>query len=111
MFGLFLENGPLRVTRNGTGVDDFQINLNAGGSWNDIADVIFLDQPVGTGFSYGKTYIDRMETGADHFLKFMSLFLQKYPEYKASDFYIAGESYAGKYLPHFTYKVNRYNEE
>jgi vitellogenic carboxypeptidase-like protein len=23
MFGLFLENGPIRVSRNGTGVDDY----------------------------------------------------------------------------------------
>lgn len=103
MFGLFLENGPLRVSRKGTGADDFVMNLNAEGSWNDFADVIFLDQPVGTGFSYGNSYIDRMEKGADEFVKFVTLFLQKYPEYKGRDFYITGESYAGKYLPHFTY--------
>lgn len=103
MFGLFLENGPLRVKRTGPGSDDFILGNSEKGSWGDISDVIFIDQPVGTGFSYGKTYIDRMETGADHFVKFINLFLKKYPEYQNRDVYISGESYAGKYLPHFTY--------
>lgn len=111
MFGLFLENGPLRVTKTGTGLDDFQIKLSSEGSWVDIADVIFLDQPVNTGFSYGKTYIDRMETGADHFVLFLNKFFKMYPEYKGRDFYISGESYAGKYLPHFTYQISKYNRE
>jgi hypothetical protein len=40
MFGLWLENGPLRVrvTNN-----QFNVHLNAAGSWNDIADVIYID--------------------------------------------------------------------
>ena len=42
MFGLFLENGPLRVKKNGTGADDYQIGL-AAESWGDYADIIFLD--------------------------------------------------------------------
>ena len=52
MFGLFLENGPLRVRRNGTGPDDFVLSA-ADASWADDYSVVFIDQPVGTGFSYG----------------------------------------------------------
>lgn len=52
MFGLFLENGPLRVLQTGPTMDDFNVDLKPAGSWGDVADIIFLDQPAGTGFSY-----------------------------------------------------------
>jgi len=52
MFGLWLENGPLRVRQTGPGNDKVDLHLNAAGSWNDIADVMYIDQPAGTGFSY-----------------------------------------------------------
>jgi carboxypeptidase D len=110
MFGLFLENGPIRVTKTGPTNDDYSIGMAPEGSWNDIADIVFIDQPVGTGFSYGNSYLDRMEAGADEFVTFLRLFTIKYPEYKDAHVFLAGESYAGKYLPHFTYKINRYNE-
>jgi carboxypeptidase C (cathepsin A) len=43
MFGLFAENGPLRVKRNGTGPDDFVVGWAEDGSWFDISDIIFVD--------------------------------------------------------------------
>lgn len=43
MFGLFAENGPLRVTRTGTTADDFSIGMNPAGSWFDVADILFID--------------------------------------------------------------------
>lgn len=30
---------------------------------------------------------------------FMTKFLEAYPEFKGRDFFITGESYAGKYVP------------
>lgn len=81
MFGLFLENGPLRVTRTGPGNDDFKLGLTPLGSWADISDIVFVDQPVGTGFSYGDSYNDRMQEGADDFARFMDALLQMYPQY------------------------------
>jgi len=42
MFGLFLENGPLRVHRNGTGPDDFVLSA-ADASWADDYSVVFID--------------------------------------------------------------------
>ena len=60
MFGLFLENGPLRVKRTGDGSDDFELYA-AENSWADSYNLIFLDQPVGTGFSYGDSYLTSMQ--------------------------------------------------
>jgi cathepsin A (carboxypeptidase C) len=52
-FGNFLENGPLRVKKTGPTDDDWEIYVNPDGSWADIANVIYLDEPVQVGFSYG----------------------------------------------------------
>ena len=43
MFGLFLENGPLRISKTGPSDDDYKLGMNEEGSWVDIANIIFLD--------------------------------------------------------------------
>jgi len=43
MFGLFLENGPIRLSKNGTGEDDWVLGNALEGSWLDLGDVIFID--------------------------------------------------------------------
>ena len=40
----------------------------------------------------------------------MIAFYNKYPPLKPNDFYLTGESYAGKYLPLFTHDVLEYNK-
>jgi carboxypeptidase C (cathepsin A) len=49
MNGLFLEGGPLQVKRDG---DEFELSAPKQ-AWTDDYNVIYLDQPVTTGFSYG----------------------------------------------------------
>ena len=36
-------------------------------------------------------------------------FFNKFPEYKKSPFFLAGESYAGKYIPDLAVLIDRYN--
>jgi carboxypeptidase C (cathepsin A) len=81
MFGLFLENGPIRVFRTGTTDDDYEVGLHPEGSWVDVANVVFLDQPVSVGFSYGYPLPTTLAEGADEFVTFMAAFLEKYPEF------------------------------
>ncbi len=42
MFGLFVENGPLRVKRTGSGNDDFELYA-ANKAWSDNYHIIFID--------------------------------------------------------------------
>jgi carboxypeptidase C (cathepsin A) len=103
MFGLFLENGPLRVLE--TSPNNFNVDLRPGGSWGDIADIIFLDQPAGVGFSYfDKKPCDRLECGAIEVVQLLNQILGMYKEYQGRQLIISGESYAGKYVPHIAKK-------
>ena len=71
-------------------------------SWNSNASVIFLDQPVNTGLSYsGGSVSDSVAAGKDVYA-LLTLFFKQFPEYAHQDFHIAGESYAGHYIPVFT---------
>lgn len=45
MMGVFQENGPCRFTEN-----DTEPTLNPY-SWNEYANMLYVDQPIGTGFS------------------------------------------------------------
>ncbi|KAL5612799.1 hypothetical protein BROUX41_004117 [Berkeleyomyces rouxiae] len=90
--GLFLELGPASVNKT--------LHLtNNPYSWNNNASVIFLDQPVNVGFSYSNQPVSTTTAASKDVYALMSLFFHKFPEYATQDFHIAGESYAGHYIP------------
>ena len=68
-----------------------------------MANVIFLESPAGVGFSYSNTSSDYDQSGdkrtAVDSYTFLLHWLERFPEYQGRDFYIAGESYAGHYIP------------
>ncbi|VVB14761.1 unnamed protein product [Arabis nemorensis] len=70
---------------------------------NGEANMLFLESPVGVGFSYSNTTSDNKKLGDDFTAKdtysFIQKWLERFPAYREKDFYIAGESYAGKYIP------------
>ncbi|KAK9130318.1 hypothetical protein Sjap_010805 [Stephania japonica] len=96
-FGEAGEIGPFHVNADGK-----TLYLNPY-SWNQVANIIFLDSPVGTGFSYSKSPSDVEENGdemtAKESLAFLLKWFERFPQYKGRDFYITGESYAGHYIP------------
>lgn len=87
------------------------IDLSAEGSWSDVANMLYLDQPVGVGFSYGSTNVANMEEGATDFISFLLQFYETYPEFKIRPLYLTGESYAGKYIPIFGTYIIDYNRD
>ncbi|KAL3651661.1 hypothetical protein CASFOL_004663 [Castilleja foliolosa] len=96
-YGAMQELGPFRVKSDGK---TLFINEYA---WNKVANVLFLESPAGVGFSYSKTKIDYTSGGDKRTAKdnyvFLVNWLERFPEYQNRDFYIAGESYAGHYVP------------
>ncbi|MCJ1318181.1 hypothetical protein MMC15_003509 [Xylographa vitiligo] len=96
--GLFMELGPSQVD------DNLNVVFNPY-SWNSNASVIFLDQPVNVGYSYsGGSVSNTIAAGKDVYA-LMTLFFKQFPEYAHQDFHIAGESYAGHYIPVFTAEI------
>lgn len=92
---IFYENGPWTIN------DDLSLKRNEY-SWNQNANLIFIDQPVGTGFSKAKNpthYALNEKMVAQNFYRFLLKFYSKYPQFKNTPLYITGESYAGHYIP------------
>ncbi|KAF9516920.1 hypothetical protein BS47DRAFT_1375810 [Hydnum rufescens UP504] len=101
--GLFMELGPCSVLHppsgNGTKWNPY--------SWNANANLFFLDQPVGVGFSYadfGRT-IETTEDAAKDVAAFVSIFFETFSQFKGRPFHMAGESYGGRYLPVFASEI------
>lgn len=89
----YFENGPF-------GVKDKTVHKNEN-SWNNVANLLYVDNPIGTGFSQAAiTDYDTKESEiAAHMHQFVQGWLEQNPEFKGRDFYITGESYAGHYIP------------
>ena len=95
---LFGENGPCHVNENGTAT------MPNAYSWNQHATVIYIDQPAGTGFSYGVP--DAAEKAvANDMYSFLQAFFQAHPQFQANPFFTFGESFAGHYVPAVTHKI------
>lgn len=92
--GLFQEIGPFKVAPGGDKLD-----LNPY-SWHKEANVMFLDQPVGTGLSFpGTSYTNSQSDVSRDFTAFFQHFMQVHANYVDRPVYFAGESYAGRYIP------------
>ena len=94
MMGLFLENGPYWIADDGS--------LHArNASWNNKFDVLYVDQPAGTGFSTAQegSYARNQDDVAEAFSAFLANFYRAYPDARTKQLWLTGESYAGKYLP------------
>lgn len=92
---LFYENGPYKIN------DDLSLKKNEY-SWNSKANLLYVDQPVGTGFSHAKNpthYARNEKMVASNFYRFLLKFIAKYPSLHGRALYITGESYAGHYIP------------
>ncbi|KAH3862982.1 retinoid-inducible serine carboxypeptidase-like [Dreissena polymorpha] len=88
-FGNFEEIGPIDVDQSPRNT-----------TWLQAASLLFVDNPVGTGFSYvdGKEYYTHDVAGiaTDMLVLLHEFFMVKSPQFQEVPFYIFSESYGGK---------------
>ncbi|CAK9327417.1 unnamed protein product [Citrullus colocynthis] len=108
-YGATQEIGPFIVDNdaNGLKLNDY--------SWNKEANMLFLESPIGVGFSYSNTTSDYDNLGdeftANDAYNFLQKWFLKFPSYRNHTFYIAGESYAGKYVPELAELIHDRNKD
>jgi carboxypeptidase D len=90
MDGALLENGPLRFNGDNLVLNQF--------GWNNAASVVYVDQPVGTGYSVTGEPLTSNSAVVDYFRIFLDNFLQIFDEYSDSRIFLAGESYAVSFV-------------
>jgi cathepsin A (carboxypeptidase C) len=76
-------------------------------SWNTNANLIYVDQPAGAGFSYADTagYDSTEAEIAEDLYNFLQDFFAAHPEWADNAFYVFGESYAGHYVPAVSHRI------
>ncbi|QRW08961.1 Serine carboxypeptidase [Ceratobasidium sp. AG-Ba] len=90
--GLLQENGPFAWPM-GTAKP-----IRNQWAWTNLSHVLWVEQPVGTGFSQGVPNITNEDELAAQFVGFLAQFLEVFSELRGKNFYAAGESYAGYYF-------------
>ncbi|EME78965.1 uncharacterized protein MYCFIDRAFT_34326 [Pseudocercospora fijiensis CIRAD86] len=95
LVGLFEEIGPCRMST-------LSETLPNPHSWSEYANLLFLDQPSGTGLSASSSPVTTLHTASLDFSTFVKRFTRQYPQYFAKGLFIAGESFGGIYVPRFT---------
>ncbi|CAH2104271.1 unnamed protein product [Euphydryas editha] len=103
MKGLFDLIGPFQI------VDGIVTPRNV--TWAKDYSLLFLDNPVGAGFSFtddDRGYPDNEDDVGKQMYEFLKQFLQMFPELRQAPLFIAGESYAGKYVPALGIQIHRH---
>jgi len=106
MEGYLYELGPFHFTSESGAIGNNTLTNNPN-TWAQAANVIFLETPLGVGFSYSDSgnYTTNDNQTADLNLAFLQGWFKKFPEFQSNDFYVAGESYAGVYVPMLAYRA------
>ncbi|CAH9138159.1 unnamed protein product, partial [Cuscuta epithymum] len=104
---IFSGNGPFRTREEG------KLSMNPS-SWNLESNMLYIDSPIGTGFSYSNTSSDNTNWNytmtVKENMKFLLKWFEKFPKYRNSDFYLAGDGGEGHLVPQLAALVLEYNE-
>uniref|UniRef100_A0A023GNB6 Carboxypeptidase n=1 Tax=Amblyomma triste TaxID=251400 RepID=A0A023GNB6_AMBTT len=96
MMGFFNENGPYYLSDDGENAAFREL------TWAQRYSMLYVDQPVGTGYSFTADEAgyarNQTDVGRD-MLEFLQQFFTLFGELAQNEFYLTGESYAGKYVP------------
>ncbi|POS70943.1 carboxypeptidase cpdS [Diaporthe helianthi] len=93
--GMIQENGPFQW-QSGT----FKPNANPW-SWHQLTNVVWVEQPIGTGYSTGTITAQNEDDVAQQFMGFWRNFVDAFGLH-GYKIYVTGESYAGLYCPYIS---------
>lgn len=106
LIGFMTEQGPFRPDEAGNIFPNEY-------AWNKIANMVFLEQPVGVGFSYSDNKDDYKigdDQSAKDNLATIRGFLTRFPQFAQTPLYITSESYGGHYMPTLANEIINYND-
>lgn len=107
LYALFNEHGPFSVAKS----HGLKLRNH---TWVATHSVIYLDNPVGTGYSFtsddGGYSTNQASVGLNVYTALVQFFTL-FHEYQNNDFYVTGESYAGKYVPAVSYSIHLNNPD
>ncbi|XP_026815675.1 venom serine carboxypeptidase-like [Rhopalosiphum maidis] len=95
-FSVFKEIGPFNSSFDGK---TYTIDENPL-SWHNNNSLLFIDSPVGTGFSFTEHidgYATNFTTVGEQLFEALTQFYTMFPEQRPNPFYIVAESYGGKF--------------
>src|SRR5436190_9007001 len=101
MIGLFSENGPLSFVGNSTRLDPYPY------AWTKLGHVLYIDQPVGTGFSTAShpNPVAKNDRVTSDFYAWLKSFYRKFPHLMNKKTHLVGESYGGIFVPYFASEI------
>ncbi|CAK9154932.1 unnamed protein product, partial [Ilex paraguariensis] len=116
LFSFFYEIGPLKfnftLNPSNSGESKPTLELNPY-SWTKVANIIFIDQPAGSGFSYAKkweAYNSSDTRSASLTYDFLRKWLVDHPNFLNNPLYICGISYIGIVVPIVVQEIYNGNE-
>ncbi|XP_065871347.1 serine carboxypeptidase-like 17 [Euphorbia lathyris] len=83
-------------------------------SWTMFANILYLDFPVGTGFSYATTregYRISDLISAKHVNQFLRKWLRTHPKFLSNPFFFGGDSYSGILVPTILQEISKGNDK
>ncbi|XP_059445909.1 serine carboxypeptidase-like 18 isoform X2 [Corylus avellana] len=110
--GLLYEIGPFTFNYANSSGNKPTLLLNPY-SWTKVANIIFLDAPVGTGFSYAESsdgYFTSDTLSAAQNYEFLRKWLMAHSMFLSNPLYISGDSYSGMTVPIILQEVLNGNE-
>lgn len=98
--GLLFEMGPVTTPLHPAGFDNSQNGNHAPltfnkYAWANVTNVMYIEQPVGVGYSHGSPQPQNEDEVAADFYHFLQNFFEIFPKMRKHRLFLVGESYAG----------------
>lgn len=112
--GVFFEHGPVTIPSNPAGyccVGQDELLVYNPHNWASATHMLYVEQPVGVGFSHGGPEpVDEKDLSGD-FYSFLLNFYSVFEDYRDYQLFLFGESYAGMYVPSIAHRIHRENSK